>query len=131
MFKIHHVAISVSDLESSIGFYENFGFVVKKKSHSPDKTFEIVLLELKGQILELFCFRDSANGGVENDLMDELQKTGVKHFSFVVDDIEQAKEMVLEKGLSSEVEIKDGITGVKYFFIKDPDGMFVEVLEEN
>lgn len=48
MFKIHHVAISVSDLEKSIDFYENFGFAVKKRSQSPDSSFEIVLLELEG-----------------------------------------------------------------------------------
>ncbi len=128
-FNIHHVAISVSDIQKAIEFYLLFGF--KEVASYKDENLEIKHLYLNGFILEVFSFKDYKEREIFN-LWDDLKILGVKHFALKVDDIEKARDFFIEKGIISEdTKISKGRTGILYFFVKDPDGNFVEIVQDD
>lgn len=44
----------------------------------------------------------------------------------------EAKEFLIKNGMvQDEIKINEGRLGKKYFFIKDPDGILVEVIEND
>ncbi|WP_029521134.1 VOC family protein [Persephonella sp. IF05-L8] len=127
-FKIHHVAVSVSNMEKAVEFYSILGF--KELTGYKDDNLEIKHLYIDGFILELFCFKEHISKEAL-ELWEDLKRIGVKHFALSVSDIKKAKEYLLNKGIIQEdIEIKKGRTGILYFFIKDPDGNFVEIVED-
>lgn len=54
---------------------------------------------------------------------------GTKHFALGVENIEYAKEFVIKNEIAKDIEIKVGRLGKPYFFIKDPNGILVEIIE--
>ena len=44
--------------------------------------------------------------------------------------LDQARKFLLEQGLSTVPEPSTGRTGVRYFFIQDPDGILWEIVED-
>ena len=129
MFKIHHIAISVSDIEKSLSFYKQFGFEEFRSWEANDKTLTIKHLKLNDFVLEIFCFSNSTADEPTKDR--ELEIRGVKHFALEVDNLEQTRQWILENKISTEItEIKHGRTGIDYFFIKDPDGIWIELVKE-
>ncbi len=130
MFSFNHVTISVKNLKESIKFYNFFGFEVKKEFHNAD--VDIVLLRNGDAVLELFHYEDnyelpehSKNLGVD------LKTIGNKHFGLGVENIEQAKQKIEKNGIYTEqIDIIQGRLGKPYFFVKDPDGILLEIIEE-
>ncbi len=132
MFKIHHIALSVSNIEKSLDFYSVFGFKKIFYWISDDSSLEIMHLKLDDFILELFSFRncfeldDSAK-----ELSTDLPKIWVKHFWLQVENLEKIKKLFLEKWLAKNIETKLWRTWIKYFFIKDSDWILLEFVEDN
>lgn len=130
MFNFNHVTISVNNLEESLEFYKKFGFVIHKEYH--DNTVDIVMMRLDSMILEMFHYKEheelpehSKNLGVD------LKTIGNKHFGLGVSDINSAKKFIEENHLcDSEITITKGRLGKPYFFIKDPNGILMEIIEE-
>ena len=58
---------------------------------------------------------------------------GIQHIGFRVKLIEDAKNELVELGFANEheIQIHYGSTGIKYFFIKDPDGNFLEIVQDD
>jgi glyoxylase I family protein len=70
----------------------------------------------------------SANFSTSTD----LPIIGTKHFGLRVDSVCKAKDDLVVQGLINQsVEIKQGRTGPRFFFIKDPDGILVEIAEDD
>ena len=59
----------------------------------------------------------------------DLPVIGTKHFALGVDEIEKAKSFVIENNIYENMEIKVGRLGKPYFFIHDPDGILIEIIE--
>ncbi|MGQ0773892.1 MAG: VOC family protein [Pseudonocardiales bacterium] len=130
-FTIHHAAISAIDMEESVAFYEQFGFRVVLHWKAPDGELEIAHLKLGVNYLEIFWYRDQVSAPESaRSLVTDLPRIGVKHFALAVDSVHEAKNFVENRGIASNVEVQQGRTGVTYFFIKDPSGILVEVLED-
>ncbi|MCZ7439434.1 VOC family protein [Micromonospora sp. WMMC241] len=130
-FSAHHTAISAVDLEESISFYEKFGFRVALRWKDPEGKSEIVHLKLGGYFLEIFWYRDQVSApDTASELSTDLPRIGVKHFALQVESVEDARDFVRQAGIASDVDVREGKTGVVYFFIKDPSGILVEVLED-
>lgn len=131
MFNFNHVTISVDNLEDTLRFYKLFGFKKHKEYH--DENVDIVMLKLGNMILEIFHYIE-CNELPEHskDLGIDLKTIGNKHFSIGVNDINEAKKSIEENKLNdSEIVITKGRLGKPYFFIKDPNGILMEVIEEN
>jgi len=131
MFTYHHTAISVTDIDKSIEFYSRLGFKQALTWQSETKDLTIVHLKLNDFFLELFCYSDYDKTTVSSDLNKDLKQIGVRHFAVQVNSIMDAKKFIEDNGIASNIEIKEGRTGVKYFFITDPDKIFVEIVEDN
>ena len=129
---VHHVAISVTHLEKSKDFYEKFGFEEKLTWESPDKSLIICQLMLNGICLEIFKYENYQEMPLTAKELDtDLPRIGVKHFGLTVNSIEEMNEILIEQGIVSEKQqIITGRTGVRYFFIKDPDGLLLEIVED-
>ncbi|TCR24000.1 VOC family protein [Streptomyces sp. BK205] len=130
-FRVHHVAISVLDIQESISFYEIFGFKVVVHYVDPDGAFEIAHLKLGESVLEIFWYREQTPAPESAaNLSTDLPRIGVKHFGLQSDSIDEIKALVEERGLAQDVEVRQGKTGITYFFIKDPSGNLLEFVED-
>ena len=115
-----------------MAFYTQFGFRPVRTFDSPDGAFAIRHLQLGAAILEIFCFRNSEPApDTSLELATDLPRRGAKHLGLQVSDIKEAREFVLDRGIADVVEIVRGKTGVEYFFIKDPDGILMEILQDD
>ena len=130
MFEVDHYAISVGNIEKSVAFYEKLEFQVIRDYQAEDGSVRIVHMQNGGFILELFCYPDSAKlPAFVKTVKDDLLVKGAKHFALQVKDVEKAAEYVVEVGLTDEKPVvAPGRLGRPYFVLKDPDGIFVEVI---
>lgn len=132
MFDVVHVAISVSDIKKSVEFYKKFGFVEFKSWDAVDESIKIKMLKLNGMILEIFCYKNYKEfPKTATSTATDLPVLGTKHFALGVTNIEKAKKWVLENKIAEEININIGRLGKPYFFIKDPDGILVEIIEKD
>lgn len=132
MFNINHVAISVTDIERSIGFYKKFGFQEFKSWKAEDDSIKINMLKLNNTVLEIFCYKEYTDlPETAKTTATDLSILGTKHFALGVDDIEKAKEFVIQNDICENIDIKRGRLGKQYFFINDPDGILVEIIEND
>ena len=133
MFSPHHTAISVTEMNRSVGFYERLGFEVVMQWQADDRSLTIIHMKLAGMLLELFCYASSEEGAVKSRTLEsDLKRVGVKHFGLRVDDIESAQTLLIEAGmLDASIPVTKGKTGIDYIFIRDPDGLFVEIVQDD
>ena len=132
MYSVHHIALSVINREESVSFYKKLGFDEVLLWEAEDKSLSITHLKNEQIVLELFCYANhiSAPESIASTSAD-LPIIGTKHFGLRVDSIEQAKEDLIAKEIApADIEIVEGRTGIRYFFVKDPSGILVEVVED-
>lgn len=130
MFNVNHVSISVIDMEKSVEFYKKFGFDDFKSWKAEDESIKINMLKLNNTVLEMFCYKNYTElPETAKSVATDLPVIGTKHFALGVEDIEKAKEFVLNNNIYDNIEIKVGRLGKPYFFIKDPNGILVEIIE--
>lgn len=130
MFSADHYAISVGDVDKSIAFYEKLEFRVIKDFQAEDGSVRIVQMQNGAFILEMFSYPDSEKlPDFVNTLGEDLKVKGSKHLGLQVQDVECATNYLVEAGLVNEKPtICEGRLGRPYFFIKDPNGIFVEII---
>jgi glyoxylase I family protein len=130
VFCLHHVALYVSNLQRSIEFYEIFGFTPIYQYSSDDGNRNIAHLQLGEMLIELFYF-PSAESQILSDkiLMKNQNATGVKHFALRVASLQEALEKLRNLGLECTLP-KRGLSGMDYFFVQDPDGILMEIVQD-
>ena len=129
----HHTAISVRDLDKSLTFYETLGYVQVHRYDEVDGSMSIVHLKLGGSFLEIFVYaKNKDKPSVAYEYGNNLEEIGVKHIALWTEDIEAALTDLQSKGLAStDTKITFGRTKVSYFFIQDPDGVWVEIVKDD
>ena len=131
MFSTDHVALSVTKLQETLELYKLFGFEVSNQFEAQDKSYRIYMLENgEGKNIELFHYTDfiPAPDYIDSTATD-LPVIGTKHMAFRVNSIEDAVEFVETNGIAKDINIRTGRLGRRYFFVKDPNGILVEIIE--
>ena len=130
-FRIDHVGVSVSNLNRSIDFYgKNFGFSCERVIELPDRNGKVALLRRAGFTIEMFEFADALPLPDDRKTPTaDLRTIGVKHFALQVDDILAASDFLKRNGVEFISEVTVGVRGLRRFFVKDPDGIGIEVTE--
>lgn len=132
MFNINHIAISVTNIDKTIKFYKKFGFKEYKSWKAENENIKINMLKLDNTVLEIFCYKENIElPETAKSIRTDLPVIGTKHFALGVENIEKAKQFVIENNICADVEVKVGRLGKPYFFISDPDGILVEIIEND
>jgi len=124
--KVHHIAIIVSDYAKSKHFYtEILGLEFIKETFREARNSYKLDLALNGQyIIELFSFPDYVSRPSYPEAL------GLRHLAFEVDDIEQSAFELQAHNIPTEPICIDEITGKRFFFFTDPDGLPLEFYEK-
>ncbi len=118
----HHAAMIVSS-EKSIKFYELFGF---RESFRKVREFDTVVL-MKGNGIELELFIDPRHP----KRADNPENLGIRHVAFTIEDpLEECISILKEKGIIDIGSIMIDWVGKRFCFVKDPDGIPVEIREK-
>ncbi len=132
MFNFHHIALSVADLRRSITFYQQLEFAPVMHWQAEDDSLQIAHLKKGDMLLELFCYRDPQQAPQSTQQLEsDLKRIGTKHFGLRCANIREAKERLEEMGIAENIQITRGRTGIDYFFIRDPDDIFIEFVQDN
>ena len=126
MAKILHSMIRVIDEAKSVDFYRKaFGLEVTERFQFDDFTLVYLRNPENDFELELTINHDRAEPYLHGD--------GYGHIAFAVDDIgsEQARFEALGLNPKPVKEFnRDGALLAKFFFVEDPDGYKIEVLQK-
>lgn len=115
---LHHIAIIVSS-ERSLDFYRLLGF--QETFRKKRKYDTAVLLDGHGMQLEVFI--DSSHPSHP-----ETEPIGLRHFALHVDSLVDEIERLGKAGVEIGPVMEDW-TGVRFCFVKDFDGLLVELHE--
>ncbi|AXY26018.1 lactoylglutathione lyase [Suicoccus acidiformans] len=121
--KLLHACYRVYDLEATKKFYtEVFDFKVTNELDYPEHKFTLVYMQVPGSDFELELTYNYESEPYEIG-------NGFSHLALGVDDLEETYAKAQESGYEM-TEIKSLPDGsVSYFFISDPDGYRLEVME--
>ena len=125
--RIHHVAIICSDYARSKNFYiEVLGFRVLRETHRKERGSHKLDLELPGGAqIELFSFPDPP------ERPSYPEACGLRHLAFEVEDIADCIEKLERQGVKVEPVRMDELTGKRFTFFSDPDGLPLELYEDS
>jgi catechol 2,3-dioxygenase-like lactoylglutathione lyase family enzyme len=134
---MHHMGLTVSDLERSIAFYTLLGYEVTERiAEEGDEvargtgvagaTLSVAMLEGPGRSrLELIQYLVPGDGPppVPNN------GVGAAHVCVEVDDVDDAYEQLGERGVEFFSEPITHESGIRWVYAKDPDGVTAELLQ--
>lgn len=123
---IHHVAIICSDYAVSRAFYVDLlGLRVIAENYRAERTSYKLDLGLPGGgQVELFSFP------APPPRPSRPEACGLRHLSFAVADVAQAKAWLEQHGVAVEAIRTDEFTGRRFTFFADPDGLPLELYEQ-
>lgn len=123
---IHHVAIICSNYQVSKNFYsEILGFKILQETYRKERDSYKLDLQVahSGSQIELFSFPNPP------PRVSRPEAQGLRHLAFSVSDIEKEVSTLNAKGISTEPIRLDEITGKRFTFFADPDGLPLELYE--
>lgn len=122
---IHHVAIICSDYEKSKQFYvEILGFsIIQETYRSERNSYKLDLKVGTNDQIELFSFPNPPGR------INHPEACGLRHLSFEVQDIDLSVAELKSQGIPVEAIRIDEITGKRFTFFPDPDGLPLEIYE--
>ena len=113
--RLHHIAVIVSS-EDGIDFYKTLGF--KEESRVDRGYDQIVFLSGYGEKIEIFI------DGSHPLRVTNPEALGLRHLAFEVDDVDGEWNR-LRKYSPEPIRVEND--GKKVFFVKDPDGLPIEI----
>ncbi|PLT31831.1 SMU1112c/YaeR family gloxylase I-like metalloprotein [Peribacillus deserti] len=124
--KIHHIAIICSDYERSRDFYVNIlGLEVLEETYREERNSYKLDLMVGGEYqVELFSFPESP------ERISYPEARGLRHLAFEVEDIEAVAAELNNHNVQVEPIRIDPVTGKKFSFFADPDGLPLELYEK-
>lgn len=125
----HHIGIVVSDLERSTDFYRALGFELSKDLPAEDGSRTIRFIRLGEFELELFWYAEPAARAHPPAGRGQL---GFRHLALRTTDIDAALGALKAAGVApSELEIRRVPIGYSLVMLSDPDGLEIEIMQED
>jgi methylmalonyl-CoA/ethylmalonyl-CoA epimerase len=128
--KIHHVALTVTDLEKSIKWYqEKLGFTVVTHFKRPAR--DTVLLQRDTARIELFGIHKGLKPlpKYREDLYEDISVVGTKHVCLEVDDLDATVAQLKAKGVDFVMDADNASFGGRFIFFKDCNGILIELYQ--
>lgn len=125
--RIDHASITVKDMDESIKFYcDTLGLKLSRRREIPENNAEIAFVKGEGNdnlALELTWWKDKQDW-TDGDQLD--------HVAFVVEDVQKCIEDLRQKGVEITKE-PYSLSGSKskIAFVKDPNGIWLEIIERH
>ena len=119
--RMHHIALIVSERERSLRFYEALGFSLSESVLRPERRDEILFMSGHGIVLEIFV------DATHPKRLTAPEALGLRHIAFTVDDVSSACKALRALGYEPEATRTDSRTGAEMTFVKDPDGLPIEL----
>ena len=122
---VHHIAIICSDYARSRDFYTRvLGLRVIRETHRPERSSYKVDLEVPGGVrIEMFSFPNPP------ERVSNPEARGLRHLAFEVEDPAATAARLEALGGRVEPIRVDPLTGKRYTFFADPDGLPLELYE--
>ena len=123
--KIHHIAIICSDYQVSKKFYtEILGLNIIREIYREERqSYKLDLAIGDDYVIELFSFPSPPKRP------SRPESCGLRHLAFAVENVEEKRAELLQKGIDCEEIRIDEFTEKKFFFIADPDDLPLEFYE--
>ena len=123
--KIHHIAIICSDYQVSKKFYtEVLGLNIIREIYREERqSYKLDLAIGDDYVIELFSFPSPPKRP------SRPESCGLRHLAFAVENVEEKRAELLQKGIDCEEIRIDEFTEKKFFFIADPDDLPLEFYE--
>lgn len=125
LLRMHHAAIIASDYPRAKRFYtEVLGLKVLAETHREERQSYKLDLELPdGTQIELFSFPNPPKRP------SYPEACGLRHLAFAVADVAAETQALANQGITVEPVRVDPLTGRKFTFFADPDGLPLELYE--
>ncbi|MCA0938294.1 VOC family protein [Salipiger pacificus] len=122
---LHHVALICGDYARSRAFYvELLGLEVIAETHRAERgSWKLDLAVPGGGQLELFSFPEPP------ERPSRPEAKGLRHLAFRVADMTEAVRWLEAAGVEVEPVRIDQLTGKRFTFFADPDGLPLELYE--
>lgn len=122
---VHHIAIVVSDYGRSRRFYtEILGFRVIAETYRAEReSYKLDLEVAGGPQIELFSFPDPPRRP------SRPEACGLRHLAFRVPSLDEAVRHLRACNVAVEDTRVDPLTGSRFTFFPDPDGLPLEIYE--
>ncbi len=123
---VHHIAIICTNYEVSKQFYTDvLGLTVIREVFRDERQSYKLDLALNGQyIIELFSFPDPPARP------SRPEAAGLRHLAFAVADLQDTIHNLNKHTIEAEPIRVDALTGKRFTFIADPDGLPIEFYEQ-
>lgn len=123
--KLHHIAIICSNYERSKHFYTSIlGLTVLRETYRDERLSYKLDLALNGEyLLELFSFPEPPARP------SHPEATGLRHLAFEVTNLSETIAHLQLHAVETEAIRIDELTGKRFVFIADPDGLPIEFYE--
>lgn len=122
---IGHVAFRITDLDRALDFYcQALGFreAFRLERDGEPSPWIVYLHVAPGQFLELFP-------GGEGEVTPRGRAAGYNHYCLVVDDMLATLAELRSRGLPADGEPVLGLDGNWQFWLRDPDGNAIELMQ--
>lgn len=122
--RILHTSITVKDMDESIRFYRDvMGLELQRRREIPENKAEIAFLgdNESGAQLELTCWKEKEDWNPGDEL---------DHLAFAVPDMDEAMKWFREHKVEIAREPYSlGGSTTRIAFVKDPNGIWLEIIE--
>jgi glyoxylase I family protein len=143
MALIRHIGVTITDVERSLKFYvDALGFKIHKIADESGECIDnfsklkdidvktIKMVDPNNNILELLHYRSHPEKP-HNNRERRLSEIGCSHFALTVEDLDGLYERLIGQGIEFNYPIQRSPDNrVKIAFCQDPDGTYIELVEE-
>jgi len=125
ILRLHHVAVIVSDYPRSKQFYTTvLGLRIVSEFYRAERdSYKLDLALPGGGQIELFSFPQPP------PRPSRPEACGLRHLALAVADLDAAVSAITNQGIPVEPIRVDELTGKRYTFFADPDGLPIEFYE--